>query len=200
MWVADVLDSKGIPYIGSNSQTMKDMIDKFKTHETLASRGVAGPGAPSRADDRRRVDDPLPRVREADGRVAVGGHQRRQRREQRRRAAGARWRGSSASSSRPRSSRTSCPATSSPRSSSATAPTRQCLPGLVSVEAKHYGKHKVLRADLRGVGPHEDQPSARARRRGGGPGRRRPPTRCAASITCASTSRPTRRARCASWK
>ena len=31
-------------------------------------------------------------------------------------------------------------------------PTRQCLPGLVSVEAKHYGRHKVLRADLRGVG------------------------------------------------
>jgi D-alanine-D-alanine ligase len=30
--------------------------------------------------------------------------------------------------------------------------TRQCLPGLVSVEAKYYGRHKVLRADLRGVG------------------------------------------------
>ena len=43
MWVADVLDSKGIPYIGSNSQTMKDMIDKFQTHETLACRGVPVP-------------------------------------------------------------------------------------------------------------------------------------------------------------
>ena len=30
--------------------------------------------------------------------------------------------------------------------------TRECLPGLVSVEPQHYGKHKVLRADLRGVG------------------------------------------------
>jgi len=30
--------------------------------------------------------------------------------------------------------------------------TRDCLPGLVSVESKYYGKHKVLRSDLRGVG------------------------------------------------
>ncbi|MCK7477164.1 MAG: hypothetical protein M0C28_06375 [Candidatus Moduliflexus flocculans] len=37
----------GIPYIGSNSRTMKDMIDKFQTHETLARRGVAVPVAPS---------------------------------------------------------------------------------------------------------------------------------------------------------
>ena len=41
MWVADVLDRRGIPYVGSNSQTMKDMIDKFKTHETLATPGRA---------------------------------------------------------------------------------------------------------------------------------------------------------------
>ena len=43
MWVADVLDGRGIPYVGSNSQTMKDMIDKFRTHETLAARGVPVP-------------------------------------------------------------------------------------------------------------------------------------------------------------
>jgi D-alanine-D-alanine ligase len=30
--------------------------------------------------------------------------------------------------------------------------TRQGLPGLVTVEPKYYGRHKVLRADLRGVG------------------------------------------------
>ncbi|MCK7477173.1 MAG: hypothetical protein M0C28_06425 [Candidatus Moduliflexus flocculans] len=42
MWVADVLDEQGIPYIGSNSRTMKDMIDKFQTHE-IAGRGRAWP-------------------------------------------------------------------------------------------------------------------------------------------------------------
>ena len=78
-------------------------------------------------------------------------------------------------------------------------PTRQCLPGLVSVEAKHYGRHKVLRADLRGVGLTKiSRPPRAATRRRSWPSR--PPMRCAASITCASTSRPTRRARCASWK
>ena len=43
MWVADVLDGRSIPYIGSNSQTMKDMIDKYHTHVALARRGVPVP-------------------------------------------------------------------------------------------------------------------------------------------------------------
>jgi len=30
--------------------------------------------------------------------------------------------------------------------------TRECLPGLVSVEDKHYGNYRILRTDLRGVG------------------------------------------------
>src|SRR5512136_3460842 len=42
-WVADVLDERKIPYIGSNSRTMKAMIDKFETHEILAAAGVAVP-------------------------------------------------------------------------------------------------------------------------------------------------------------
>ena len=58
MWVADVLDAKGVPYIGSNSRTMKDMIDKYQTHRTLASRGVPVPSVLSQVliD---RLDDPL---------------------------------------------------------------------------------------------------------------------------------------------
>ena len=42
-WVADVLDERKIPYIGSDSRTMKAMIDKFETHEILAAGGVAVP-------------------------------------------------------------------------------------------------------------------------------------------------------------
>ena len=52
VWVADVLDSKGIPYIGSNSQTMRDMIDKFQTHTILARHGVPVPCAPPGAQRR----------------------------------------------------------------------------------------------------------------------------------------------------
>jgi D-alanine-D-alanine ligase len=29
---------------------------------------------------------------------------------------------------------------------------RECLPGLVTVEQKHFARHKILRSDLRGVG------------------------------------------------
>ena len=119
MWVADVLDSKGIPYIGSNSQTMKDMIDKFKTHETLASRGVAVP-----AHHLVRTTDEVSMIRYPafvkpmgesrsvginDDSVVNSADE-----------SGARWRGLSASSSRPRWSKTSCPVMSSPRSSSET--------------------------------------------------------------------------------
>ena len=41
--------------------------------------------------------------------------------------------------------------------------TRECLSGLVTVEEKYYGKHKVLRSDLRGVGlTHINPPGPRA--------------------------------------
>ena len=43
LWVADVFDERKIPYIGSDSRTMKAMIDKFQTHEILAAGGVAVP-------------------------------------------------------------------------------------------------------------------------------------------------------------
>jgi D-alanine-D-alanine ligase len=43
LWVADVLDSRATPYVGSNSRTMKDMIDKFRTHAVLEAHGVAVP-------------------------------------------------------------------------------------------------------------------------------------------------------------
>ena len=42
-WVADVLDERRIPYIGSDSRAMRAMIDKFRTHEILDAAGVAAP-------------------------------------------------------------------------------------------------------------------------------------------------------------
>ena len=43
VWVADVLDELNIPYIGPSARTMKDLIEKFDTHEILASHGVRVP-------------------------------------------------------------------------------------------------------------------------------------------------------------
>jgi D-alanine-D-alanine ligase len=151
MWVADVLDGKGIPYIGSNSQTMKDMIDKFKTHETLASRGVAVP-----AHHLVRTTDDVSMVRypafvkpmgesrsvgiNDDSVVNNADELRRQvawiEREFQQAALVEDF----------------MPGDEFTTLVLGNGPTRQCLPGLVSVEAKHYGRHKVLRADLRGVG------------------------------------------------
>jgi len=43
VWVADVLDGIGMPYIGPSAQTMKNLIGKFATHEILAAHGVRVP-------------------------------------------------------------------------------------------------------------------------------------------------------------
>ncbi|MCQ2379383.1 MAG: hypothetical protein MJ025_00440 [Victivallaceae bacterium] len=42
-WVPDLLDEWGIPYIGSSARTMKNMIGKFSTHELLERAGVNVP-------------------------------------------------------------------------------------------------------------------------------------------------------------
>jgi D-alanine-D-alanine ligase len=151
MWVADVLDGKGIPYIGSNSQTMKDMIDKYQTHRTLASRGVPVPSHTlvRSTDDVSEVTypafvKPMGESRSVgindDSVVNDAAELRRQvewiEREFQQAALVEDF----------------MPGDEFTTLILGNGATRQCLPGLVSVEPKYYGKHKVLRADLRGVG------------------------------------------------
>lgn len=152
MWVADVFDARGVPYIGSNSQTMKDMIDKFHTHDVLAGHGVPVP-----AHYLVRVDDedvsmvrypafvkPMGESRSVgvtdDSVVSSEEELRRQvayvEREFRQPAL--------VEDFLPGDEFTVLVLDNDDR--------QVCLPGLVSVESRHYGKHKVLRADLRGVG------------------------------------------------
>jgi D-alanine-D-alanine ligase len=151
MWVADVLDGRGIPYVGSNSQTMKDMIDKFRTHETLASRGVAVPAhrLVRSADDVSAVRypafvKPMGESRSVgindDSVVNDADELMRQ----------VTWierefeQAALVEDFMPGDEFTTLVL--------GNGATRRCLPGLVSVEPKYYGRHKVLRADLRGVG------------------------------------------------
>ncbi len=42
-WLADILDEKGIPYIGPNAATMKALIHKTSTHRILEENGVSVP-------------------------------------------------------------------------------------------------------------------------------------------------------------
>jgi D-alanine-D-alanine ligase len=151
LWVADVLDSKGIPYIGSNSRTMKDMIDKFETHETLAARGVAVPAhhLVRSGDDVAAIRypafvKPMGESRSVgindDSVVNNADELMRQ----------VRWierefqQAALVEDFMPGDEFTTLVL--------GNGATRRCLPGLVTVEPKYYGRHRVLRADLRGVG------------------------------------------------
>lgn len=42
-WVADLLQARGIPYIGPSAATMRTLLNKARTHEVLESHGVAVP-------------------------------------------------------------------------------------------------------------------------------------------------------------
>lgn len=42
-WLADILDTKGIPYIGPNAETMKTLIHKTATHRILEDHDVSVP-------------------------------------------------------------------------------------------------------------------------------------------------------------
>ncbi len=42
-WLADIFDDKGIPYIGPDAKTMKDLIHKTTTHKILKKEGISIP-------------------------------------------------------------------------------------------------------------------------------------------------------------
>jgi D-alanine-D-alanine ligase len=152
LWVADVFDDRRIPYIGSNSATMKDMIDKFHTHEVLAARGIPVPahhlvratdadvsaiGYPAFVKpmgESRSVgvtDDSVVHS-EAELRRQVGYIDREFR--------------------QPALVEDFLPGDEYTVLVLGNGDDQVCLPGLVSVAPDRYGKYKVLRVDLRGVG------------------------------------------------
>jgi D-alanine-D-alanine ligase len=150
LWVADTLDSKGIPYIGSNSQTMKDMIDKFRTHTILAQNGVPVPGHHllHSGDDISMIDFPSfvkpicesRSVGISDESVVTNED------ELRKRVAYIEHEFDEAALVEdylPGDEYTTLVLGNE---------NRECLPGLVTVEPQYYSKHKILRSDLRGVG------------------------------------------------
>jgi D-alanine-D-alanine ligase len=151
VWVADVLDGQGIPYIGSNSQTMKDMINKFQTHTILARNGVPVPShyLLHSGDDLSMIQYPSfvkpicesRSVGISDESVVYSQE------ELKRRIAYIEREFDEAALVEDY-----LPGDEYTTLVLGNGKNRECLPGLVTVEAKHYSRHKILRSDLRGVG------------------------------------------------
>jgi D-alanine-D-alanine ligase len=150
-WVADVLDARRIPYIGSDSRTMKAMIDKFQTHEILAAAGVAVPAHVllHSGDDATAVAYPA-FVKPICESRSVGISDEsvvHDEAELRRRIAFI-----EREFDEPALVEEFLPGEEYTALVLGNGKTRECLPGLVTVEDKHFRNYRILRSDLRGVG------------------------------------------------
>ena len=167
VWVADVLDELGIPYIGPSAQTMKNLIGKFDTHEILAKANVSIPRhvlcPPAKAED----IDFFPAFVKPNGESrSVGINE-------------------NSVAENPKALKKQIAFIQTELQQSAlieeylpgreytvmvigNGKKREILPGRVTVAPEHYGKYPVLRSDLRGVGlthvsiPEEHQEEAAA--------------------------------------
>jgi D-alanine-D-alanine ligase len=151
MWVADVMDCRGIPYIGSNSQTMKDMIDKYCTHTILSRNQVPVPGhrlVHSRDDLSTFVFPSFVKPTCESRSVGISDESVVYNEDQLR----ARVALIEREFSQAALVEDYLPGDEFTVLVLGNGAHRECLPGLVTVEEKYYGKHKVLRSDLRGVG------------------------------------------------
>lgn len=150
-WVADVLDDRRIPYIGSNSRTMRAMIDKFETHEILAAGGVAVPSHVllHSGDDVSMVAYPA-FVKPICESRSVGISDEsvvHDEAELRRRIAFI-----EKEFDEPGLVEEFLPGDEYTALVLGNAKTREVLPGLVTVEDSHFRNYRILRSDLRGVG------------------------------------------------
>jgi len=150
-WVADVLDERRIPYIGSDSRAMRAMIDKFRTHKILAAAGVAVPAHVllSTGDDASAVTYPA-FVKPICESRSVGISDEsvvHDEAELRRRVAFV-----EREFDEPALVEEFLPGDEYTALVLGGGKTRECLPGRVTVEDKHYHNYRILRSDLRGVG------------------------------------------------
>jgi len=150
-WVADEFDARRIPYIGSDSRTMKAMIDKFETHEILAAAGVAVPShiLLRSGDDAAAVTYPAFVKPICESRsVGISDASVVHDEEELRRRIGF----VEKEFDEPALVEEFLPGDEYTALVLGNGKTRECLPGLVTVEDAHYGNYRILRSDLRGVG------------------------------------------------
>jgi D-alanine-D-alanine ligase len=150
-WLADYLDAWQMPYIGPNALTMKQLIQKYDTHRILKQNGVAVPrhflvGA----------GDPLPQVAYpafvkpstesrsvgiSDNSVADSPEALQKQIDY-----------ILATFKQPALVEEYLPGEEYTVLMLGNGRVQEFLPGIVKVDAAHYGKYPILRSDLRGVG------------------------------------------------
>jgi D-alanine-D-alanine ligase len=150
-WVADEMDARRIPYIGSDSRTMKAMIDKYQTHEILAAGGIPVPAhiLVRTGDDITPVTYPAFVKPICESRsIGISDESVVHNEEElRRRVAYIEREFDQAALVEE-----FLPGAEYTALVLGNGETRECLPGLVIVEEKHFKNYRILRSDLRGVG------------------------------------------------
>lgn len=150
-WVADEMDARRIPYIGSDSRTMKAMIDKYQTHEILAAGGVPVPAhvLVRTGDDITPVTYPAFVKPICESRsIGISDESVVHNEEELRRRVAYIGR----EFDQPALVEEFLPGAEYTALVLDNGETRECLPGLVTVEEKHFKNYRILRSDLRGVG------------------------------------------------
>jgi D-alanine-D-alanine ligase len=150
-WVADMLDEKGIPYIGPNAQTMKELIQKYETHRIMREHGVLVPDFKLVA-----VGDELPEVAypafvkpNCESRsIGISDDSVVHNREELAR----RIRYVHEQLEQAALIEEFLPGDEYTVLMLGNGRLQEILPGLVTVDKTHFGKHQILRSDLRGVG------------------------------------------------
>ena len=150
-WVADMLDERDIPYIGPNAQTMKELIQKYETHRIMHENGVLVPAFTLVAPGDALPDVPYPAFVKPNCESRSIGisddsvvHNREEL-EQRVRYVHEKLEQAALIEEYLPGEEYTVLMLGNGR-------LQEILPGLVTVDNSHFGRHQILRSDLRGVG------------------------------------------------
>jgi D-alanine-D-alanine ligase len=151
LWIADILDTRGIPYIGPNALTMKQLIQKNWTHEILQKNQVRVPEN-NTVDMGGSIPDPefpvfvKPSCESRS--VGISDDSVAHTKEELEIAI----QYIHAEFEQPALIEEYLPGEEYTVLMLSNAENQEFLPGIVKVDASHFGKYPILRSDLRGVG------------------------------------------------
>jgi len=157
-WVADVLDKRGIPYIGPDAATMKILIHKTATHNIMAKAGVPVPRHYQIEPGRALPDLVFPafvKPSYESRSVGISDNSVVNTVE----ALEAQVRFIHENYEQPALVEAYLPGREYTVLMLGNGAYQEFLPGMVTVDPKHFGRYPILRADLRGVGATRLRPA-----------------------------------------